>query len=229
MTPRIGLTLNWEANPPAVAGVRGPWKYTLNQCYLRLFEGLDVVPWGMLPGCSPSRAVREVNGLVMTGGGDPAPELFGRSDQGSRNPELHRPIWEMALYREARNAGIPVLAICLGMQLAAIAEGGTLIQDIPTALPGAIDHQAGLHDISIPPGSGLHRLLGGNTRVYSAHHQAVEQVPAGFVVAAASPDGILEAMQSRDGLVTALQWHPERDGTGPVLAQEFVRMAKEVH
>lgn len=225
MTTRIGMTLFWEANPPATAGVRGPWKFTLNQCYLRLFEGMDVVPLGILPGGRASQAVREVSGIVMTGGGDPAPELFGRTDEGSRDPEVHRPLWEMDLYREARAAGIPVLAVCLGMQLVAIAEGGALIQDIASSVPGALDHQAGLHEVSLSPGSGLHRLLGGGAMVFSAHHQAVERVPSGFIEAAVSSDGILEAIQSRDGMVTAVQWHPERDGTGSVLAREFIRVA----
>ncbi len=227
---RIGLTLYWDANPDDRAEIYGPWKFSLNQCYMKLFEGLGVVPLGLLPGgaCTPSERIRELDGLVLTGGGDPAPVMYGRADRGSRNPETDRPMWDLCLYREARAAGIPVLAICLGMQLAAISEGGALIQDIPSSVPGALDHGAGLHAVHLREGSGLSRLLGARASVWSSHHQAVESVPAGFIEAGRSPDGIIEAMESDDGLVTAVQWHPERDATGPVIAAEFARTAREM-
>lgn len=229
MTLRIGITMFWEANSRERTPVYGPWRYTLNQCYLRLLDGMGAVPVGLLPGgdCTSGERLAGVHGLVMTGGGDPSPELYGRTDQGSLDPETDRPLWEMELYREARSAGIPILAICLGMQLVAIAEGVALVQHIPASVEGALDHRTGLHGITLSPGSGLRRLLGGEALVHSSHHQAIEKVPAGFNWTACSPDGVMEAIESTDGLVTAVQWHPERDSTGPALAGGFAGAARE--
>lgn len=229
MKLRIGMTMFWEANSPERTPVYGQWRYTLNQCYLRLLDGMDAVPVGLLPGgdCTGGERLAGVHGLVMTGGGDPAPALYGRTDMGSTDPETHRPLWEMELYREARSAGIPVLAICLGMQLVAIAEGEALVQHIPASVEGALNHGTGIHGVTLSPGSGLRRLLGGEALVHSSHHQAIEGVPTGFCWTACSTDGVIEAIESTDGLVTAVQWHPERDSTGPALAGGFARAARE--
>lgn len=229
MTLRIGITMFWEANSHERIPVYGQWRYTLNQCYLRLIDGIGAVPVGLLPGgdCTSGERLAGIHGLVMTGGGDPASDLYGRTDQGSRDPETCRPLWEMELYREARSAGIPILAICLGMQLVAIAEGVALVQHIPASVEGALDHGTGIHGVRLSPGSGLRRLLGGEAMVHSSHHQAIESVPAGFQWTACSPDGVTEAIESSDGLVTAVQWHPERDSTGPALAGGFARTARE--
>jgi putative glutamine amidotransferase len=226
---RIGITMFWEANSPERTPVYGPWRYTLNQCYLRLLDGMDALPVGLLPGgdCRSGGRLDGIHGLVMTGGGDPAPGLYGMADQGSLDPEIHRPVWEMELYREARAAGIPILAICLGMQLVAIAGGEALVQHIPASVGGAIDHQKGLHRVTLSPGSELRRLLGGQAMVHSSHHQAIKSVPAGFSWTACAPDGVIEAIESTDGLVKAVQWHPERDSTGPALAGWFAGAARE--
>jgi len=228
VTIRIGMTMFWEANSPERTPVYGPWRYTLNQCYLRLLDGMGAVPVGLLPGgdCTSAGRLAGLHGLVMTGGGDPAPDLYGRSDQGSLDPETHRPSWEMDLYREARSAGIPILAICLGMQLVAIAEGVALIQHIPAAVEGPIDHRYGFHGVSLSTGSRLRAQLGGEAIVHSSHHQAIERVPDGFHWTACSVDGVIEAIESADGLVTAVQWHPERDSTGPALAGGFAGAAR---
>lgn len=228
MKPRIGLTMFWEANPPERENLYGPWKFTLNQSYMRLFRDLDAVPLGILPGTGrpASEQVGELHGLVMTGGRDPAPALFHREDRGSRNPETDRPLWDMEVYRAAREAGLPVLAVCLGMQLAGIVQGTTLIQDIPSAVPGALDHQGGLHEVETVLGTPLRRQLGGKCMVWSSHHQALEEVPSDYREAARSSDGVLEAMVSLDGLVTAVQWHPERDGTCGPLAENLVIAAR---
>jgi putative glutamine amidotransferase len=226
---RIGITMYWEANPPERAVTHGEWKFTLNRSYCRLFDGLDAVPSGLLPvqGMPPRDAVSGLHGLVMTGGDDPSPELYGRENRGSRTIEIHRPLWEMELYREARAAKIPILAVCLGMQLAAVAEGTPLIQDIASSVPGALDHENGPHRVHLVSGSTVHRLLGERPMVSSVHHQALESLPPGYRETGRSSDGILEAMESKDGLVIAVQWHPERDGTGSVMIREFVRMARE--
>lgn len=229
MTVRIGVTLNWEARREGEPRERGPWKFTLNSGYSDFLRGTGAVPLGILPlpGLPPREWVRAVHGLVMTGGGDPSPALFGEPDRGSRDPETHRPLWEMELYREARKAGIPVFGICLGMQLIAVSGGCPLIQDIPTLLPGALDHERGTHPVRIVPGSCLHGLLGKTATVSSVHHQAVAAVPPGFRETARSADGVLEAMESDDGQVVAVQWHPERDATGGTLARAFVEKAEK--
>lgn len=230
MKPRIGLTMFWEANPPEEERLYGSWKFTLNQSYMRLFRELDAVPLGILPwaGRPASEQVGEIHGLVMTGGRDPDPALFNRENRGSRDPETDRPLWDMEVYRAAREAGLPVLAVCLGMQLAGIAHGTALIQDIPSVVTGALDHRGGLHEVDTVPGTPLRELLGGKCMVWSSHHQALEEVPSGYREAARSRDGVLEAMVSLDGLVTAVQWHPERDGTCGPLAKRLVSAARRM-
>lgn len=187
---------------------------------MRLFDWMEAVPAGLLPGggCSFGERLAGVHGLIMTGGGDPSPVLYGRSDQGSMEPETERPLFDIGLYREARSAGIPILAICLGMQLVAIAEGEALVQHIPDSVDDPIDHRTGYHGVGTSHGSLLGRLLGSEALVHSSHHQAIERVPWGYSWTACSTDGVIEGIESSDGLVTAVQWHPERDSTGPALA-----------
>jgi putative glutamine amidotransferase len=123
---------------------------------------------------------------------------------------------EIGLVRLARRRGLPILAVCRGIQLLNVALGGTLVQDLPTADPPRPGHMAPgnwngvAHRIAIEPGTRLHRLLGPEATVNSMHHQAVDIVAPDLRVAARAPDGVIEAVEdSGTGFVTGLQWHPE--------------------
>ncbi len=177
------------------------------------------IPAAIFPGGNPAEVLRDADLLVLTGGGDPDPSLFGKKDQGSREPERERPLWELELYREAGRKSIPVLGICMGMQIIAIAEGVSLIQDLDTAglnhVPHeSIDRKPVIHMVDVVKGTLLSQALKSGEKVSSCHHQVIEKVPEGFMAAAFAPDGLIEAIESSDSLVTGVQWHPERDGTG---------------
>ena len=125
--------------------------------------------------------------------------------------------------RHALDADLPILAICRGIQVLNVACGGTLIQDIPTQVPGALDHRvrepryAIAHDVWITKGSRLGDVMqesldqGDTCPVNSRHHQAVKHVAEGFEVSATAPDGVIEAIERPGGgFCIGVQWHPEK-------------------
>ncbi len=160
---------------------------------------------------------RAADALLLTGGGDVDPELFGAApdrDLGSVDPE--RDAFELALYAAFREAGKPVLGVCRGCQVMNVAHGGKLHQHLPSV---AGTHQ---HEQSDPRGFPLHhvelasasRLAGayGATRVRtnSYHHQAIAEVGAGLRPVGRSGDGVVEAVEAESGpLAVGVQWHPE--------------------
>jgi putative glutamine amidotransferase len=158
------------------------------------------------------------DGLLVTGGADVAPDAYGEQPLpalGAVTP-LRDQLDQMAL-RLALTADMPLLGICRGIQALAVYTGGTLIQDIPTQVPDAIQHGQkapgwhGTHEITIAPDSLLARLTGrAQAMVNSFHHQAVRTVPPGFVATAHTADGVIEAMEKPEArFCLGLQSHPE--------------------
>lgn len=155
--------------------------------------------------------------LLLTGGADVDPQLFGAAphpDLGS--VDERRDAFELALYRAFRALGKPVLGICRGHQVINVAEGGTLHQHVP-ALPEAWQHDqhdlrgSPLHPVRLTAGSRLAEAFGATEiRTNSYHHQAVAEVGPGLVAVARSGDGLVEAVEERHGSwVLGVQWHPE--------------------
>ena len=144
------------------------------------------------PGCA---------GLLLCGGGDLDPALFGQENGGSHPPDPVQDRAELALARYYLQAGKPVLGICRGMQVLNVALGGTLIQDLPPAQTqrhlGQGD-QDRIHPISLAPGGFLEKLYGGSLTVNSWHHQAVDRLGEGLVPSAWAAEGVLEALELRD-------------------------------
>ena len=179
---------------------------------------------------------------MLTGGVDVDPVEYGETEVHPTveiDPERDR--YELALARLALARDLPVLAICRGAQVLNTAAGGTLIQDIPSAVPGAINHQtehrdAFVHDVTVSPGTCLWTLLAPQQRdqssipVNSRHHQSVAQAAPGFIVSAVSPDGIVEAIEKPDAqFCVGVQWHPEnfrRGGEFNTLFEGFVEAAR---
>ena len=160
-----------------------------------------------------------LDGILVSGGAfDVDPALFGDT---TRHETVvlkeGRTDFELGLTRAMLKADKPILGICGGQQLLAVALGGTLIQHIPDEVNNPLAHeqpnprhQAG-HDIKITPGSKLHKITGtASAPVNSAHHQAVKSVPANIVIDAVAPDGVIEGIEdpSRDFCI-GVQWHPE--------------------
>jgi putative glutamine amidotransferase len=191
---------------------------------------------------SASDIVRSANGLLLTGGGDVDPHLYGEAPHRTFDAaEPGRDAFEIELVRKALEADLPVFAICRGIQLLNVARGGTLVQDIADELPDAGTHRvpepsfAIAHDVWIASGTLLDRLMrerleGDECQVNSRHHQAVKAVAEGLVVTATAPDGVVEALEdSSRRFCLAVQWHPEnfyRTGEFRALFEGFVEAAR---
>jgi putative glutamine amidotransferase len=234
--PVIGLTLDSE--PPGGYS-KFPW-YAIRENYCAA-----VVEAGGLPILLPHQPDQVqhyldlIDGLVVTGGAfDVDPALFGAASRhGSVTTKDRRTRFEFAITRAAIDADRPVLGICGGQQLLNVVLGGTLIQHIPDAVPGALAHeqpnprdQPG-HKVRILEGTLLGDLAGaGQIAVNSAHHQAVERVAPGTVVNALAPDGVIEGIEATGRrFCLGVQWHPEFgiDAADRRLFRAFVRAAAE--
>ena len=171
----------------------------------------------------PRGLLQDLDGLVLSGGGDVDPALFGEAPHPAYSPsEEGRDDAEIALVRAALETRTPVLAICRGVQVLNVAAGGTLVQDIPTQVRHSLAHRIDkpkdfpAHEVTISPDSTLAALLGTDASrprvvVNSRHHQSVNKVAPGFHVTAKATDGVIEALESddRDTFCVGVQWHPE--------------------
>jgi putative glutamine amidotransferase len=159
--------------------------------------------------------VAGLDGLLLAGGPDVDPELYGASrhpETGPLDPE--RDSRETALLREALDRDLPVLAICRGLQLLNVALGGTLVQHIRGH---RCPKQLAVHPITITFDSMLESILEVDEyTVNSRHHQCVGQLASGLVVGARAPDIVVEALElPGKRFVLAVQWHPEDRTDGP--------------
>lgn len=182
----------------------------------RLIPDLELV--FLLPGMPVEETVASADGLLLPGGGDPDPELYGK-------PELRplcridaaRDALEFAAIRAAVTQALPMLGICRGLQVSNAAFGGTLIADLPTA--GFDGHHYldadRVHEVVILPGTLLSEITGESGGwVNSAHHQGVDIVAPRLAVAARSHDGVIEALEwaqpAGKPFLLLVHWHPER-------------------
>ena len=201
-------------------------------------------PWIVASGSNaPADVIQAADGLVLAGGGDVNPALFSEAPHSTFGAaESGRDDYEIELIRLAVERDIPLLAICRGIQVLNVARGGTLVQDIPTQLPGAIEHTLAVpphasfdiaHEIWIEKESLLSRIASDSVEprdtcdVNSRHHQAVNALGHSLVATATAPDGVIEAIED-PGLRFCLgvQWHPEnfyRTGEFRSLFEGFVQ------
>jgi putative glutamine amidotransferase len=169
----------------------------------------------------PEDVLAQVDGLLLTGGDDIDPALFGALPHPTYEAaEPGRDAYEIALVRRALATQVPVLAICRGLQVLNVAAGGTLIQDIPTQYRSDLNHGGQpaatlAHAVEVTPGTRLDGMLdrragGEPVMVNSRHHQAVDVLGQGLVVTARAPDGIVEGVEgSGPAFCVGVQWHPE--------------------
>jgi anthranilate synthase component 2/putative glutamine amidotransferase len=157
------------------------------------------------------------DGLVLTGGADVDPLRYEEAP-GERTsaPRVLRDEWETALARGALDRGLPLLAICRGLQIINVALGGSLHQHLPD-LTGDERHQPGPGvfgevNVHTAPGTRTAELLGPRTRVWCHHHQALARLAPGLTVAARAADGTVEAAEvDGQSFAVGVQWHPEED------------------
>ncbi len=193
-------------------------------------------------GEAPAAIVARVGGVLLTGGGDVDPSLFGDVPHSTYEAaEPGRDAFEIALARAAVEANVPLLAICRGMQVLNVAHGGSLVQDIPSEIAGALTHSIPeprfhvAHEVWVAKDSRLWAIMadkldGESLQVNSRHHQAVKRVADGFEVSATAPDGVIEAMERpASRFCLAVQWHPEnfwRTGEFRPLFEHFVKAVR---
>lgn len=158
-------------------------------------------------------------GLILTGGEDVDPSRYEASPHPALGPvNGRRDAFELALVRAARTRRLPTFAICRGAQIANVALGGTLVQDLASEWPGALAHESGrgradrTHSVRIAGTTRLARACGAtDITVNSMHHQALARLADGLASAAQAPDAVIEAMEwaADDWWMIGVQWHPE--------------------
>ena len=218
--PRIGLS-SWKRAVRTMVG-NPEQLFTLAEEYVDrvLRAGGFPIILPPAPGAA-SEAIRSVDGLVLTGGGDFSPACYTERDEGvSADIDPDEDAWDLALTLAAREAALPFVGICRGLQALNLALGGTLHQDIcgranHPAIPDAPEEAVAFrHPVTIDANSRLARVLGVTERsVNSIHHQAVDRLGGGLAAVARAPDGTIEGLEYRDGeawIALAVQWHPER-------------------
>lgn len=153
------------------------------------------------------------DGLLLCGGGDVDPSLFGQKNCGSKEIDRARDLAELKLVEAYCNAGKPILGICRGHQVINVAFGGTLIQDLGIPLAEFHQQEVGdaVHILRCAPNSLLYERYGATTfAVNSNHHQALDAVGKGLRPIQWSESGIVEAIEHNSLPVLGVQWHPER-------------------
>jgi putative glutamine amidotransferase len=193
---------------------------------------------------SPQAVLRQVDGVLLTGGADVDPAFYGEPRHPSiEDAEPGRDEFEIDLARRALDANVPLLAICRGSQVLNVAAGGSLVQDIPSGIATDLPHSVNTpkdaiaHTVRIAAGSALERALGiavggaGVCAVNSRHHQSVGTVASRLAVTATAPDGVVEGIELPGGrFCLGVQWHPEnfwRPGEFSPLFDAFVNAARE--
>jgi putative glutamine amidotransferase len=213
--------------PPLVAVtastkiVNGAAKVTVNRPYTDALLAAGLVPVVVPPMSEDGAAaiLDSVRGLVLTGGEDVDPAHFGAPRHPATGPanDLRDRI-ELALAKEAAARRMPTLAICRGVQVLNVALGGTLVQDIPSELATAIEHDAKsarssrVHPVEIDAASRLSSIVSSRQiSTNSFHHQSVDRLAPGLSTVATSADGVIEAVECADPAwwMVGVQWHPE--------------------
>lgn len=216
--PRVGLTTYRE---PAAWGVWNEPADLLPASYSSAVTASGGVAMLLPPAAiddleAAAAAVLDgLHGLALVGGADVDPDRYGaaRDDRtGPARPD--RDAWELALAQAALERGLPVLAICRGMQVLNVALGGDLMQHLPD-VAGHDGHlpvvgQHGRHDVRLVRESRVGALLGDCAVVATYHHQAIDRLGAGLVATGWAGDDTVEALEhTGPAWVVGVQWHPE--------------------
>ncbi len=215
LRPLIGI--------PCQGNVRSRYRrFSVRQVYCRAVQVAGGTPV-LLPLLDDETVLDvygRLDGLLLVGGGDIAPRYFGEArSPGLKRVDLPRDRVELLLTRRAVEDGMPLLAICRGIQVLNVALGGTLYQDVAGQISHALRHDFAPeyprnylgHEVSVNPGTRLVEILRANRLgVNSFHHQSLKHVAPDLLVAATAPDGVIEAVEMpQQPFVIGVQWHPE--------------------
>ncbi len=201
--------------------------YALPEGYVHCLDraGAAAVLVPATPGQVPLHVLEHVDGLLLAGGGDVDPARYGASPHSQTyGVDPARDEAELALVRAAMDMGLPVLAICRGLQVLNVALGGSLHQHLPE-LEGMDLHghplrdTSVLHDVKVEAGTRLAQACGTDVlRCASHHHQGIDRLAEGLRAVAWSGDGLVEAVEGTDAgqrWLVAVQWHPEMTPADP--------------
>lgn len=213
--PRIGITMRLELETR---------RFYLGRDYSEAIQGLGAIPVHL--SLIPDRAylsdcLKELDGILLPGSDtDVDPHRFGEEP----HPKIKKIIFDKdetdsLVIEEAEKIGLPMLAICYGMQALNVFRGGTLFQDIESQIDNCLKHEQGIplerssHTIQIEENSTLSRLITNKEviRVNSHHHQAIKKIGDNLKPTAWAKDGVVECIEdTRDNrFVVGVQWHPE--------------------
>lgn len=236
MKPVIGINTDLRDGPPRLAACA--------TFYIEAVLKAGAIPL-MVPPMNDAdleEALRHLNGFLLIGGRDYDPALYGEKPHETIDPlDKERNDFDYKLVQKiVRETHLPLLGICGGSQILNIGLGGSLVQDIPSAVGQTIQHSSpdgykgkwNRHLVKIIPDTRLAQVYANReVNVPTSHHQAVKQLGRGLTIAAKAEDGVVEAVELEGRpFVIGVQWHPERDFDGnKQLFIEFVKQATLVN
>ena len=206
----------------------------LGVAYLEAIAAAGGIPIILAP--LPARRLESIidrlDGICLSGGPDLEPACYGADahpELGPTEPEVD--LFELGLARAARRRGLPILAICRGMQVLNVSRGGTLVQHVPD-LGDEIHHRqpdpasCPTHAVTLAGDSRVARLAGSERiDVNSFHHQAIDRLGAGLRPVAWADDGVIEAVEAPgDAFTVGVQWHAECLTERPEQARLFLAL-----
>src|SRR5215216_2560811 len=226
--PRIGITMRIEQTTN---------RFYLGRDYSEAVEAAGGVPLhiSLIPNADYiDSVVAHLDGILLPGSdSDVDPLRYGQQPHPLLGTvQTIKDETDLLVIEAAERRGMPLFAICFGMQVLNVSRGGTLIQDIRSQVPEAIKHEQGpprdrpSHRVRLSESSKLSRIAGTlDAVVNSHHHQAIESVGADLVATAWTTDGVIEAMEDPrpDRFVLAVQWHPELGWANDLLSQRLFR------
>lgn len=243
MRPLIGITCS-----RAVGGTWGFYSpghfmdYTFNE-YSQAIQHCGGAPV-LIPVAQNRETLRTIldrlDGLLLSGRPDINPRHYGEEPlAGLGEIDEGLDLMELEIARFASQRDLPILAICRGIQVLNVSQGGTLYQDIPVQVKEGINHSqkadkgVNTHSISIETKTSLHRIFRKKEIwVNGKHHQAIKELAPGLIMSAKAKDGIVEAVEHPSKkFVLGVQWHPEgtwkEDPYSKKLFRAFVQAASQ--
>ena len=171
-------------------------------------------PGGVVSDPEVAERLSVADALLLPGGGDIAAHWSGQPAHPSLyDVDEEQDAFDLACARVALRRGMPVLAVCRGLQVVTVALGGTLVPDMAERFgdTGPGNHRHHVHLVGVAAGSRLHEIVGDTIDVSCYHHQCIDRLGRGMVAVATSEDGVIEAVDMPDaaGWFVGLQWHPE--------------------